>query len=242
MDTASGMTPSPSNSFTFRHPYPAEVQAGAGLNGNHHTEQPGSESDRSPPVLTEVHGPNPQTAAEGSIASAEIDHVVTTFDSENYRLFQEILKLAARIEKLERKNEVLGRSLGLYSSVFFILEFMIYLYFCILRLAQLVADQGFLDNATPSLQQVIRRICASVFLEHGRRDTQAVPDEVPVGSQQVEELEFMAVAQQPPETATMSPTHTQAPRESQEGSQANHNSFFSRWGRSLSARLHMLCF
>ncbi len=119
---------------------------------------------------------------------------------------------------------------------------MIYLYFCILLLAQLIVDPGFLERSPPSLQQVIRRICTTVFLEPGRRDTQAVPDEVPVGSQQVEELEFMAVAQQPPETATMSPTHTQAPRESQEGSQANHNSFFSRWGRSLSARLHMLCF
>ena len=109
------MTPSPSNSFTFLHPYTAGVQAGAGLN-NHHPEQPDSELDRSPSpsASTEVNGPNPQTAAEGSIASAEIDHIVTAFDSEDYRAYDEILKLAARIEKLERKNEVLARSLGLY--------------------------------------------------------------------------------------------------------------------------------
>ena len=97
-----------SSGFTFQHPYPPGVQCTPGF-GN---PGPWSSSDSDHNSNSESSAIAQHTLEEDSIDPAELDHIIALFDSKEYQAYQEIQKLALRVEKIEKKDKILGKLLG----------------------------------------------------------------------------------------------------------------------------------
>ncbi len=100
-------------SFSFQHPYPTGVQPRNTI-PYVKLEYPSNSDDGNPSPSPRSSVKFDQTVRQTpeDSGSDEIDRLIPFFDSEEYRVHQEIEKLALKIRILENKDKLLIESLG----------------------------------------------------------------------------------------------------------------------------------